>query len=94
MVAPIFSDAPLTNSTASLVVICSNTTLKPGKRRVIGTSTLSIKIFSLSKTSTSVSFISPCTNKGIFSCSIASSTEKHLAISVTPVSEYVVVQAG
>ncbi|MNY23321.1 hypothetical protein D3C86_1569830 [compost metagenome] len=94
MVAPTLAGAALTNSTASRVVMCSNTTLRVGKRSTTRLSCSSIKYFSRSKTSISLRVTSPCTSSGRPTSAMASRVGKILSMLVTPESELVVAPAG
>ena len=64
-----------TKSTASLVLICSKTIFNSEKSSTRGVNTLSMNIFYLSKTLTSISLTSPCNSKGNPFFIIASKTE-------------------
>ncbi|MCY1184987.1 hypothetical protein D9M73_257250 [compost metagenome] len=94
MVAPTLTGASLTNCTASLVVMCSNTTFKVGKRSTTRRMCSSMNSFSRSNTSTSPRVTSPCTKSGMPTSAMASSTGKILSMLVTPESELVVAPAG
>ncbi|MCY1177843.1 hypothetical protein D9M73_181670 [compost metagenome] len=94
MVAPTLAEASRTNCAASLVVMCSNTTLRVGKRSTTRRRFSSMKRFSRSNTSMSAWVTSPCTSSGRPTSAMASSTGKMLSMLVTPESELVVAPAG
>ena len=73
MVAAMVSGASVTNCTASLVVMCSNTTRSSGRSRSSGCSTRSMNTASRSNTSTAGSVTSPCTSSGMPQRCISSS---------------------
>ena len=83
-----------TKSAASLVVMCSSTTFRPGWRCSSGSSTRSMNTASRSKMSISASVTSPWISSGMPMRSITASTGSIRSIAVTPESALVVAPAG
>ena len=94
IVAATVAGAARTKSAASPVVMCSSTTLSPGKSRTMAESERSTNTRSRSNTSMSGSVTSPCTDSTTPCFSMAASAGYARASAVTPEPEFVVAPAG